>query len=329
MTRLTFASVHQYALDNGYQLVRTSEGYSLYPEVGNLAERMGGYKTKTLKVVMEVIKEGCSLHGQYCPYLPPCFENGYRSAQEMQQLDELWEQEIDETDEILEEGIYDSEFCKEEGITAPEKVESNITCMVSGYWIESEPNNEYEPNYESRTYNTTIQMLLLAFNVKLTTTVIELYCAEISQDASLTGNRVLEICADDLGTEAMYLGFQCNELLGRLLELTENEDLGWEIISCINYCTNEIQPILRNNTPCEWDDFNESEESFNTRIALEEMYRLPMPMWYWDTDRYTLCSHEDYEEQERFDLLHSFHVAAVSRWEKMQTAYNKARSSGR
>ncbi|HYX16471.1 MAG TPA: hypothetical protein VE944_19310 [Nostoc sp.] len=267
MTRFTFAATQQYALDNGYELVRTSEGYSIYPCNGNLAERMGGYKARTLSIVIEVIKEGYGLHGQYCNVNPLVMssENADAIAKIAYQTDVDWG-DVDETPEL--------------------------SSMPT-----TEQFNTQESHY-------VINMFLIAFNVKLTATVIELYCAEISKECDDRSIGHPEIKPDLIGTAAMYLGFDANDLFSNAYCGYADDMPGWWF-DCLNICTNIIQPIIANyalelladELPLpDWfsdaiDMFTESEEDFNTRIILEEMYKSPevLEPIYWDEIRNAFC----------------------------------------
>ncbi|MEH2200217.1 hypothetical protein [Nostoc sp.] len=139
--------------------------------------------------------------------------------------------------------------------------------------------------------NYILKMFLLAFNVKLTATTIELYCAEISKasDSHLEYKLVNE--ADKLGTNAMYLGFDANSLFSNTY-CGYSDDMPEFFLNAVNNCILLIQPILKALKSFEViaSPIAETTFDFNTRIMLEEMYREPMPTWYWDTCKNTLAS---------------------------------------
>ncbi|MEH2140118.1 hypothetical protein [Nostoc sp.] len=152
-------------------------------------------------------------------------------------------------------------------------------------------------DYCKRSSNITIDMFLLAFNIKLTVAVIEIYCAEMSKDFSGKGLHPEMVVVDDLGTKAMWLANNADDLMQQLLELEDESFLGYGIYEWINASVDTIQPMLKDDSFgafCNALEATESEEEFNNRIVLEKMYHQPMQLWYWDTSSNRLLDRDSY-----------------------------------
>lgn len=120
-----------------------------------------------------------------------------------------------------------------------------------------------------------IDMFLVAFNVKLTATVIELYCYELSREIDKGNNFTPVNEFDKLGTEAMNLGFDANVTLYKPIYKYEDCVPGWWF-DIVNYCIYAIQPIL------------------NT-VLLEEIYSQSQD-WFYDTEKHQVFDQNDYHK---------------------------------
>ncbi|MEH1775074.1 hypothetical protein [Nostoc sp.] len=147
MTHLTFASIQQYALDSSYTVVRTTKGYSIYPGAGNLAERIGGYRAKTLSIALDFIKNGYRLHGQCCELTrTEGMSETYQQTYEPLTNELMVVEEVLEVAEEVKDTIYVNGWARYSFDYTPEEWKEQLRLDTERKAVMLPKDNEFAPN---------------------------------------------------------------------------------------------------------------------------------------------------------------------------------------